>query len=128
MGNAGLGGRGGRGGTKVRMTMIGRRGHELAAHHRRLHTVLLVSGPRIPLLHSALVCCWFSVPAFLSCILHRVESPNSSLFSHTADRCSWTATLQSPNPVSAAGVYRPPLSPFTSRSARPTPSASSIFH
>src|ERR1035437_7585313 len=82
---------------RVRMTMVGRGRHELAAHHRRLHTVLLVSGPRIPLLHSASVCCWCPVPAFLSCILHRVESPNSSLFSHTADRCSWTATIQSPN-------------------------------
>src|ERR1035437_756768 len=38
---------------RVRMTMVGRGRHELAAHHRRLHTVLLVSGPRIPLLHSA---------------------------------------------------------------------------
>src|ERR1035437_9239024 len=87
--------------TKVMMTMIGQRRHELAVHHRRLHTVLLVSGPRIPLLHSALVCCWFPVPGFLFRIPHRGESPNSSL-TH-ADRCSWTATLQSPNPVSAAG-------------------------
>src|ERR1035437_9504912 len=65
--------------TKVMMTMIGQRRHELAVHHRRLHTVLLVSGPRIPLLHSALVCCWFPAPGFLDRKSTRLNSSHANI-------------------------------------------------